>query len=106
MVWSKMTGWFVKNLGEALFAEESLADIKALFVSEYQKAGCPNAMVVFKRHETEGRLHCEVKLYFSPAAAVVAQSLAASPCRKPLADSLDFLAGSPSWQHLFSGQDR
>jgi len=102
----KMSSWFVKNLGEALFADESLDDITTLFLSEYEKAGHPPDMVLFKRNETEGRLHCEVKLYFSPAAAAVAHIVGAGPCRRPLTDSLDFLAGSTSWQQLFSGKDQ
>lgn len=97
-----MSNWFVKNLGEATFAEESLDHIKGLFLSEYEKANRPNDMALFMRHESEGRLHCEVKIYFSPAAHGVANSVQATPCRKPSIDGLEFLARSnDSWFLLF-----
>lgn len=98
-----MSNWFVKNLGEAMFAEDHLDLIKSIFLLEYKKVNCPNEMAVFLRHETEGRLHCEVKVFFSPAATVVANILDAMPCIKPSLDGLDLLAGSDkSWAVLFS----
>ena len=89
-----MNNWFKKNLGEDVFAEESLDHIKSLFLSEYKKVNCPDDMAIFIRRETEGRLHCEVKIYFSPASAAVAHKVDALPCIKPSSDGLDFLAGS------------
>ncbi|KAA3608850.1 MAG: hypothetical protein D8M58_19130 [Calditrichaeota bacterium] len=97
-----MNNWFVKNLGEAIWAEESLDSIKVLFLSEYEKANCPNDMAIFIRHELEGNLHCEVKIYFSPATIVFAHSVKAIPCKKPSLSSLDLFAGSDkSWSVLF-----
>ncbi len=32
-----MNNWFVKNLGDAMLATESLDHLKTLFLSEYQR---------------------------------------------------------------------
>jgi uncharacterized protein YeaO (DUF488 family) len=97
-----MRNWFAGNLGDATLAGESMDHGKALFLSEYEKANRPADVAVFVRHESQGRLHCEVKIYFSPASAVVAEAVDAVPCRKPSSDGLGLLAGSPeSWPVLF-----
>jgi len=54
------------------------------------------------RHESEGRLHCEVRVYFSPAAADVAKAVGAIACKKPASNGLSLLAGpDESWSVLF-----
>jgi hypothetical protein len=98
----QMSVWFTKNLGDAMLAGESLEQIKTLFLSAYEKSGNAKEMALFVRHESEGRLHCEVKIYFPPAAAFVAEAVDAIPCKKPSPDSLDLLAGSEaSWSVFF-----
>src|SRR5690554_2966387 len=67
-----MKPWYFRNLGDAMLAGEALGDIEARFLAAYVKAGRPPGMALFSRHESEGRLHCEVVLYLSPAAAAVA----------------------------------
>ena len=60
-------------------------------------------MAIFIRHESEGRLHCKVNAYFSPAAGAVAEAVGARPCSKPAPDGLGLLAGAKeSWALLFS----
>ena len=62
-------------------------------------------MAVFTRPESEGRLHCEVIAYFSPAAHEVAEIVEAEPCAKPARAGLGLLAGDPScWLLLFPDQ--
>jgi hypothetical protein len=59
-------------------------------------------MAVFTRHESEGRLHCKVTAYFSPAAGEVARAFGAQPCAKPARAGLGLLAGDKlSWPVLF-----
>jgi len=59
-------------------------------------------MAVFTRSESEGRLHCEVIAYFSPAAVNLAKAFEAQPCAKPLRAGLGLLAGDErSWSVLF-----
>ena len=97
-----MTGWFSKSLGDALFAGEPLEHIGALFRSAHAQGGSSPSMAVFVRHESEGRLHCEVRAYFSPAAADVARAVEAVSCDRPAPDGLTLLAGLPeAWRALF-----
>ena len=97
-----MSTWYSKSLGDGLMAWEPLGHIEELFSSEHAKAGSPEEMAVFIRHESEGRLHCEVRAYFSPAAFAVARQVDAAPCARPSTDGLSLLAGvEESWQLLF-----
>lgn len=89
-----MHAWRVKNLGDAMLADEALEHIKALFLATYEKAGSPDDMAIYVRHEAEGRLHCEVKLYFTPATHEVAEVVSAKYCPSPSPEGLGLLAGS------------
>jgi hypothetical protein len=98
-----MNIWFCKNLGDAMLAHLALENVETVCMSAYQKANCPNDMAVFYRHESEGRLQCEVKVYFCPAMGDTAKTLGASPCEQPTKYGLSLLVGSPSaWPVLFS----
>jgi hypothetical protein len=97
-----MSTWFTSHLGDAMLVGESLDQIEAFFSAECKKAGDSGEMAVFIRHESEGRLHCEVKVYFSPATAIVAEAVCAVPCKKPSPVDLGLLCGSEeSWSVLF-----
>jgi hypothetical protein len=98
----QMSVWFTKNLGDAMLAGESLENIKTLFLSVYEKSENAKEMALFVRHESEGHLHCEVKIYFPPAAVFLAEAVDATPCKRPSPDGLDLLAGSEaSWSVFF-----
>ncbi len=102
-----MSSWFTCNLGDAMLAGESLDRIKALFLSSNAKAENPDDMAVFMRHESEGRLHCDVVVYFTPAARAVAKAVGAIACPKPAPGSLGMLAGSEeSWAVFFPDAPR
>jgi hypothetical protein len=97
-----MSGWFAKNLGDAMLAAEELERIERAFAAAYAEAGRPSGMGVFIRHESEGRLHCEVKAYFPPAAAALARAVDAEPCGRPSAQGLSLLAGDEAaWATWF-----
>jgi hypothetical protein len=89
-----MSDWSVCNLGDAMLAQDALVEIQRRFDEAYRDAGQPQAMGLFIRHVSEGRLHCEVLVYFSPAAAAVAQGVRGpDPVRRRHAKGLDLLAG-------------
>lgn len=96
-----MTQWFSKNLGDGMLAWQPVEETRERFTAAYRGAGEPADMAVFKRHESEGRLHCQVMLYFSPGAADFARSVGAEPCRRPAIGELELLAGSGNWRGLF-----
>ena len=97
-----MTDWYSKNLGDPLLADKALDHIKQLFLLALDKSVKNNDMAIFIRHESEGRLHCEVIAYFSPATATVASTVNAVPCNKPSPKDLGLLTGSKqAWSILF-----
>lgn len=99
-----MNAWFYKNLGDAMMAFEPLAEIENRFQSTYQVAPCAKEVAVFMRHNAEGRLHCEVEVYFSPASVDLAKQLGAAPCTRPSRNGLSLLIGSQdAWPALFAG---
>jgi hypothetical protein len=98
-----MSYWYSVSLGDGMMAAGPSAEIEALFSKLYAAAGNPADMAVFTRGESEGRLHCEVIAYFSPAASEVAEAFDAEPCSKPARAGLGLLAGNKSsWSVLFS----
>ena len=97
-----MKTWYSVSLGDGMWAPAMFPKIEEIFRSQYDRAGKPVEMAVFTRSETEGRLHCEVIAYFSPAAGEVAKSFDAEPCEKPSRDELGLLAGDPNcWGIIF-----
>lgn len=97
-----MNGWFCKHLGDGILATGPLGRIEDLFREEYARAGAPKHMALFVRQQSDGRLHCEVSVYFSPAAAAVARAVGAIPCGRPRPEGLSLLVGaSDCWAALF-----
>jgi len=97
-----MNKWFLKNLGDGIVASEPLACLEQAFSLQYASAGRPQDMALFIRHESAGQLHCDVRVYFSPAAVAVAREFDAKPCGRPSANGLGLLAGSvEAWLALF-----
>jgi hypothetical protein len=95
-----MNNWYSLSLGDGMTA--ATGEIENAFSPLYAAAGKPPEMAVFTRPESEGRLHCEVIAYFSPAAAAVATAFDAEPCPKPVRTGLGLLAGDErSWSVLF-----
>jgi hypothetical protein len=90
-----VSSWSVCNLGDAMLAQDALAEIQRRFDEAYRDAGQPQEMGLFIRHVSDGRLHCEVLVYFSPGAAEVARECGARPCAPPQRDGLGLLAGGP-----------
>ena len=89
------------NLGDGILAWQPLEEIRSKFETAYDEAGKPVNMALFKRQDSEGRLHCQVILYFPPCVESFARSLGAMPCRRPAPEGLEWLAGVEAWRHLF-----
>ena len=102
-----MDSWYSKELGDGIMAAMPSNEIVKAFLQQFDDAGKPPAMAVFTRLESEGRLHCEVIAYFSPAAMEVARAFEAQPCEKPARAGLGLLAGEESsWSVLFPESER
>ena len=101
-----MENWYSKELGDAITASIPSSEIEQAFERVFVTAGNPPNMAVFTRQESEGRLHCEVTVYFSPAAKDVAHAFDAQPCTKPAPGNLALLAGDTlAWSILFPERD-
>jgi len=97
--------WFHRSLGDAMMAFEPQARIEALYRAGHG-ASRRDGIAVFVRYESEGRLHCEVEAYFSPAAAAIAREMEAMPCERPARSGLSLLVGAEeSWAMLFPGEE-
>ena len=77
-----------------MLAAESLAHLETVFRSMYGDESNTRNAAIFIRHESEGRLQCEVLAYFSPDAADAAAAVDAELCRKPARGDLSLLVGS------------
>jgi hypothetical protein len=97
-----MNNWYSVSLGDGITAAIPSAEIEERFQRSFIAAGKLPEMAVFIRSESEGRLHCEVIAYFSPAAVEVAKAFEAQPCNKPARAGLGLLAGDVhAWSVLF-----
>lgn len=90
-----MSRWHLLNLGDALLAQPQLDAIRQAVLTAVSHQQLPGDAAAFIRHQSEGRLHCEVTVYFSPAAAILARQFNALPCARPSTTGLGLLAGSP-----------
>jgi hypothetical protein len=97
--------WYRTSLGDGMTAAMPSAEIEEVFRKAFTAKDRPPEMAVFTRPESEGRLHCEVIAYFSPAAQEVARVFDAQPCEKPARAGLDLLAGDQGcWSVLFPAE--
>ena len=97
-----MDTWYSMSLGDGIMAAAPTAELEEKFLRSFTASGKPPEMAVFTRSESEGRLHCEVIAYFSPAAVAVATVFDAKPCEKPARMGLGLLVGDErAWSMLF-----
>lgn len=97
-----MNTWYSLNLGDGITAAAPSAEIEEEFRRSFAATNQEVDMAVFTRLESEGRLHCEVIAYFSPAAHELAAVFDAQPCEKPERTGLSLLIGAErAWSILF-----
>ena len=98
----QINSWYSLTLGDGMWAPTLSAQIEKEFLAAFEKSDKPLDMAVFTRNESEGRLHCEVIAYFSPAAQAIAEAFDAEACEKPSSTGLVLLTGDPNcWVFLF-----
>ncbi|HRJ76521.1 MAG TPA: hypothetical protein PLX90_11010 [Anaerolineales bacterium] len=94
--------WHALDLGDAIMAHEPMEQICKAFEEFVSQNSISPDFAIFTRNDSEGRLHCQVTAYFSPAAIQIAKLFNAVPCAKPSRDNLDLLAGRENcWKVLF-----
>lgn len=97
-----MSNWFCINMGDGMFADQPLEVLQKQFEQYIQQEGNSQLMAAFFRHESEGSLHCSVKVYLTPSAVDFANARNASSCMKPGPEGLSLLSGSIDvWQEQF-----
>ena len=104
-----METWYSKSLGDAIYGSDLYLEefVSPCFQRVFDSAGAPPDMAVFTRLESEGRLHCELVIYFSPAAHVVAHACGADECEKPARLGLKLFGGEErAWLALFPEESR
>lgn len=87
--------WRRKELGDAIMAGPALAEVETA-AGKAWSGQAPEGFAVFTRHESEGRLHCALQVYFSPGAAALGRDLGAVACPRPAAEGLTLLVGDPA----------
>lgn len=97
-----MPTWYSLSLGDGMTSGGPAAEIEEAFGRLSSAAARTPDVAVFTRLESEGRLHCEIIAYFSPAAKNLAKAFDAEPCEKPARAGLTLLVGDESsWSALF-----
>lgn len=97
-----MDDWYSVSLGDGMMASMPSDEIQSAFGRLFPDGAIPSDAAVFTRLESEGRLHCEMIAYFSPAAKEIAEMFDAQPCEKPARAGLGLLAGDErAWSFHF-----
>jgi hypothetical protein len=97
-----LSSWSSLSLGDAVTAVMAGAALEDQSRAMFAALGQPADFAVFRRLETAS-LHCEVTLYFSPAAAAIASRSGAHPCARPARHGLELVVGDArAWATLFA----
>lgn len=90
-----MAHWYRLELGDAQTGFLACQELSVRAEAAFRAADCPALWNMYSRHENEGRLHCVLCVYFSPAAADFARELGANRCAAPALATLEWCAGAP-----------
>lgn len=97
-----MNTWWSLALGDGMMAVAVCEELREKFAAARAHTHAPANMAIFKRHDLEHSLHCDVTAYFSPDAAQLAQTVGAVRCAAPLRAGLELVAGDATvWNSLF-----
>lgn len=87
-----MDHWFKLDLGDAMFANNALLDIKAHLSNVYEINSKPINMLAIYRHESKG-LHCSLIVYLTTEFQQLAMLDNTISCNIPPLSDSGFLAG-------------
>ncbi len=94
--------WYCCNLGDAMLAAPALDGIEAQVLTALANDVNADGCAVYYRHESEGRLHCDLVVYFSPQAGRMPIEVKLRACAKPDKQGLSLLVGeASSWAIFF-----
>lgn len=71
--------WWSLDLGDAWLAVDALECLH----QQWQAFGAHDSVRLWQRHESEGQLHCRLKVYFPPEAERFALFMKAALCVEP-----------------------
>jgi hypothetical protein len=98
-----LSSWFSLSLGDAVTAVVPGAAVEDQARAMFAGLGEPPDFAVFRRLDTRASLHCEVTLYFPPAAEPIANRNGARPCARPARAGLELIVGDVrAWAVLFA----
>lgn len=89
-----MGQWYAINLGDPLWAETRLTEIKRHYAELFPPDSGLPAPDIYWRHESEGRVQCELVLYLSPASEDLARLIGAKSCPAPEGNDLSLLSAT------------
>ena len=79
----RMHCWYALALGDALTAHLDIERLRERLTSGRAASPTGADVPVYLHHDSPGRLHCEVTVYFAPDLAELALELGATPCDPP-----------------------
>jgi hypothetical protein len=98
-----VSSWRSLSLGDAVTAVVPGAAVEDEARAMFAWLGASPDFALFRRLDTRASLHCEVTLYFSPAAEPLASRKGARPCARPARAGLELIVGDASaWGVLFA----
>ncbi|MFW1677820.1 hypothetical protein ACFVYJ_08555 [Pontibacter sp. JAM-7] len=77
-----MPHWCCLNLGDAWLADEAMQQLQAGY-AVFCRDRATEGVALWQRHESDGQLHCQLKVYFPPEAEAFARVAGAQPCARP-----------------------
>lgn len=91
--------WYELNCGDPTLCDPIVQEVLKVYDEISHRGALSPGAAVFSRHESRGDLHCELILYFTPAAGYVASGVGAICSAQPASQGLSLIAGSSVTLH-------
>lgn len=89
-----MHTWWQMSLGDPMLADAELDRLTHAARQARSESAQASEYALFLRHESQGHVHCELIVYFSPAAETEARAFGAQACARPAPGDISVLVGS------------